>query len=200
MLPGLTDASNETREVKKKFCGTTLPKALHGQDDILIPHEEVDAQSTEPCARVNGSTQVRTQGCVSTGPCGLHLSGHPPRGGPTERAHRPRRSALGLGRYDAHNKSVSCGVHLLRAGHSLEREWVSQGRDPGPQSAGLELALGHLPSQSKLQDMPYPHTGVPSEDCDQAITGSMGFRWENSPKGPNNGLRPLRSPGSGTFI
>lgn len=82
---------------------------------------------------------------MSTGLCGLHLSGHPPRGGPTERAHRPRRSALGLGRYDAHNKSVSYGVHLLRAGHSLERERVSQGRDPGPQSAGLELALSHLP-------------------------------------------------------
>ena len=51
---------------------------------------------------------------------------------------------LGLGRYDAHNKSSACGVHLLRAGHSLEGERVSQGRDPSPEFAGLELALGHL--------------------------------------------------------
>ena len=87
--------------------------------------------------------------------------------------------------------------HLLRASHSLKRERVSQGRDPGPQFAGLDLSC---PSQSKLQDMPYPHTGVPSEDCDQVMTGLIGFRRENSPKGPNNGLRPLSSPGSGTFL
>lgn len=142
VLPGFTDASDETREVKM-FCGATLPKALQDQDDILISHEEVDAQSTEPCAQVNGSTQVRTQGCVSTGLCGLHLSGHPPHGGPTEpTGHTGQRWALaGM---TLTTRAVSCGVHLLRAGHSLERERVSQGRHPGPQSAGLELALGHL--------------------------------------------------------
>lgn len=194
-MPDFTDAVNGPREVRQKFCAATLPEVLQAQGDILISCEEAEAQSTE---RVPES--VAAPGSEPRAVCPLPVWSAPqwtPSPCRAHGAHRPRRALLGLGWYDAHSKSASCGVHLLRAGHSLERERVSQGRDPGPQFAGLELSC---PSQSKLQDMPYPHTGAPSEDCDQVMTGLIGFRRENSPKGPNNGLRPLSSPGSGTFL